>query len=623
MTHESRTHRTRRLRRPKVVLAVALIALAMMLAGCLEIVSISIPRGIESPPTLTITAEVKANADVAAVRPTIAFRYPVGWTIVSVSYTGAHTGDFLRSSTMGNYYASTWESTAPDKSHNGHKTGYEWWVGYGGVHDFVTGDTMTITITIMPERVHGDFLLDFVSGQTDPLSPADPSVNGDGSAWESGGLYNHDDPSSDPPGVRLDQPCTLLPSADPSVLSSTPAAGATDVALATDPKVKFGEAMDSATIIGANVLVRPAGGAALPAAVFYNATTHEATIDLNSSLAFDTDYEIFVAQSVMDLVGYDMAADYVAAFHTVAEATPPVPTEQYPGDSDTDVPLDGIPFVTFNQDMNAATIVGANFSMKVSGGATNVPAVVTYNAAELTAILDPDGDLTPGTVYQVTLTTGVKGMNGLSVTGAPLVWTFTTEIPVSFLDVPPGHPYYDAIIGLAELGIVGGYPVSGGVEFRPANPVWRAQFAKVIDGTLALAVFEAMPLPPFTDLGVDMVDNLYPHEYVAAAYDHGITTGITPTTFVPYAEISRAQVVTMVVRALQALHPTLLTPPSGGFINTWGTLFSAIHGPNARIAEANGLLDGLPLAGAANDPWAPMPRGEVAQVLWNVYLLLP
>ena len=76
-------------------------------------------------------------------------------------------------------------------------------------------------------------------------------------------------------------------------------------------------------------------------------------------------------------------------------------------------------------------------------------------------------------------------------------------------------------------------------------------------------------------------------------------------------------------RAVKALHPTLLTPPAAGFTNTWGTSFSTIHGPNARIAEANGLLAGLPLTGAANDPWAPMPRGEVAQVLWNVIQMLP
>ena len=78
----------------------------------------------------------------------------------------------------------------------------------------------------------------------------------------------------------------------------------------------------------------------------------------------------------------------------------------------------------------------------------------------------------------------------------------------------------------------------------------------------------------------------------------------------------------MVVRAMQRLHPGALETPGTGYVNTWGTSFSATHGENARIAEFNGLLAGLPLSGAAADPWAPMPRGEGAQVLWNLKGLL-
>jgi len=193
-------------------------------------------------------------------------------------------------------------------------------------------------------------------------------------------------------------------------------------------------------------------------------------------------------------------------------------------------------------------------------------------------------------------------------------------LALAFDDVPADHQYSEAISDLSQRGIISGF---GDGTFGPAKPVTRQQFAKMIDRTLGLPVDESMS-SPFTDLGADIlapgpgVDNLYPHEYVAAAWNHGITTGITPTSFGPFNNISRAQVVTMVVRALEMLHPTLLTSPDAGYANTWGASFSSIHGPNARIAESNGLLAGLPLTGTANDPWAPMPRGEVAQVLHNV-----
>lgn len=117
------------------------------------------------------------------------------------------------------------------------------------------------------------------------------------------------------------------------------------------------------------------------------------------------------------------------------------------------------------------------------------------------------------------------------------------------------------------------------------------------------------------DLGPDALDNLYPHEYVAAAYTKGITTGFTATTFGPYRDITRAQVITMTVRAMQESRPgALITPPAG-----WsGTLPSTdpTHGENIRTAEYNRLLYGIDLSGW--DVWGKANRGETAQLLSNL-----
>jgi hypothetical protein len=184
-----------------------------------------------------------------------------------------------------------------------------------------------------------------------------------------------------------------------------------------------------------------------------------------------------------------------------------------------------------------------------------------------------------------------------------------------FVDVPADHPYFQAINQLGAQGIIVGYEADEGREFRPEEPVWRAQFAKVIDGSLDLPVTEDMT-SPFIDLGPDVPDNLYPHEYVAAAYDNGITTGLTPTTFGPFVDISRAQVVSMVVRAAQLLRPPgFLATPDPDYHSPWGA-FSPTHQANADIADYNGLTAGLDLASL--DPWGSMTRGEVAQMLVNL-----
>jgi len=57
-----------------------------------------------------------------------------------------------------------------------------------------------------------------------------------------------------------------------------------------------------------------------------------------------------------------------------------------------------------------------------------------------------------------------------------------------------------------------------------------------------------------------------------------------------------------------------------GYLSTWDPTDSPDHGQNARLAEFNGLLNGLPLPSLS--PFAPMPRGEVAEILANVRQLI-
>ena len=200
--------------------------------------------------------------------------------------------------------------------------------------------------------------------------------------------------------------------------------------------------------------------------------------------------------------------------------------------------------------------------------------------------------------------------------------TTSTTIPGSpaFVDVTQQHPFFTAIQGLANTGIINGYELPGGLrEFRPQNNVLRAQFAKMIVGSLGIPVVPNAPIP-FTDVERDAEG--YPWDFVAAAFENHITEGRTPTLFVPYMNILRAQVTTMVVRALQQLHPGVLQDPPAGYQNAWGTGFSVDHGQLARIAEYNALLAGLPLTTTSANPLEAMSRGEVAQVLWNMMQLI-
>jgi len=222
------------------------------------------------------------------------------------------------------------------------------------------------------------------------------------------------------------------------------------------------------------------------------------------------------------------------------------------------------------------------------------------------------GTSTVTTLPPTTTTTNLPPTTTTSTTTTtePPATTTTTEPPPSFTDVSQSHPYGEAIESLAGEDIINGYQDN---TFRPDEPVWRQHFAKMIVLALGLPCDES-DVSPFGDVTRGGQDTLYPDNYIAVAEEQGITKGTGPDTFAPYENISRAQVITMVVRAATRLVPGLLTEPPPEYQSTWGP-FSPTHTPSTRIAEYNDLLIGIPLSQV--EAWGDMPRGEVAQVLHN------
>ena len=188
-----------------------------------------------------------------------------------------------------------------------------------------------------------------------------------------------------------------------------------------------------------------------------------------------------------------------------------------------------------------------------------------------------------------------------------------------FPDVPVGHAYEEAIMDLSWLGIIGGY-TNG--DFGLNDSVKRMQFAKMIVGALGITPGSSTATR-FTDLGSPDASG-YPHKYVQAAYETGIThgTNATQTVFAPSDPIRRDQVVSMIVRGAVAQFPGTLRDPTQGIPSVFDGVGEP-HGENLRIAEYNGLLDGLIGMGPAWSVTANATRGEVAQMLWNLLGLVP
>jgi hypothetical protein len=182
-----------------------------------------------------------------------------------------------------------------------------------------------------------------------------------------------------------------------------------------------------------------------------------------------------------------------------------------------------------------------------------------------------------------------------------------------FADLSAGSPYAAAVATLAEAGVVSGYRDG---NFGADNTITRTQVAKMVSLSLGLADQDTTQTP-FRDLDEADAD-LYPHKFVAALYSIGAISGTSSTEFSPYAPVTRAQLIAILVRALTALNPEALTMPAPGTLSLAGDTGYADYTRSMTIAEVNGLLSGITGYGPSWDPWAPATRGELAQILGNL-----
>ena len=204
--------------------------------------------------------------------------------------------------------------------------------------------------------------------------------------------------------------------------------------------------------------------------------------------------------------------------------------------------------------------------------------------------------------------TSTTSTTSTTTTSSTTTTTTTTLIAAPrFVDVTEDStPYWYEIDYLASMGVVTGF--SDGL-FRPEDEIKRQQFAKMITLAAGCAVTEDDTCP-FVDVQ-RFPGDLYPYHYVAVAYQCGFTQGTTATYFSPYRTLTRAQLITMVVRAAG------LSEPPASYTAPFGN-FSTTHYPFARKAAYAGLLDGLVGMGSDYDFLAPATRAEVCLLLYGL-----
>jgi len=215
----------------------------------------------------------------------------------------------------------------------------------------------------------------------------------------------------------------------PTVTGTNPANGQSNVPLDRILSATFSKNMNPSTINNLSFLLST-GDESVLGTVSYSGVT--ATFHPVGNLLPNTVYDAVILDTVRDLAGNSMLADFAWSFTTgnAADILPPTVTSTVPSIGSIGVPVSQSLAATFSESMNPATINNQTFTL--DDGVDMVAGTVNYTG--VTAVFSPNDDLAPNTVYFATITADAEDLAGNGML-ADYEWVFTTGAEVD--DTPP------------------------------------------------------------------------------------------------------------------------------------------------------------------------------------------
>jgi len=220
----------------------------------------------------------------------------------------------------------------------------------------------------------------------------------------------------------------LLPSANdntaPTVLSTVPAADATDVAINRKIIVTFDEAMKPSSITDSGTFTLTGPGGIVAGTVTYNVINHIAIFTPAAHLTAGL-YTATISTAARDVSNNALAAAKTWNFAAgiSEDVTKPTVSSISPFDNATDVRTDTDINVTFSEVMDPETITVSTFTLETSTGSIHVAGIVTCTGTAAT--FNPVVNLAPGIGYIARVTIGAADLAGNTLL-LEKEWSFTT-----------------------------------------------------------------------------------------------------------------------------------------------------------------------------------------------------
>jgi hypothetical protein len=222
----------------------------------------------------------------------------------------------------------------------------------------------------------------------------------------------------------------------PSVVSMTPAADASDVALNTLVTFTFDKEVSG--VSQSSVVLNAINSPSVPvnADITYDESTRTVTIKPKNSLAIDTYYVVAVNSDIRSMTGVSLdATSWVFTTGQATDMLSPTITAVTPAADSSFVDPDAKINVTFSEAILGTTVMAdgtaaGSFRLKNIKTSNYVACTASYNEGSHIAVLKPLADLDDWTNYQVELTGNITDTAGNALagsTGFPLVYSFMTD----------------------------------------------------------------------------------------------------------------------------------------------------------------------------------------------------
>jgi methionine-rich copper-binding protein CopC len=226
----------------------------------------------------------------------------------------------------------------------------------------------------------------------------------------------------------------------PTVSTTTPADGATNIPIAAAIAATFDEPVAPGSVTATTFILKDSANNQISGSITVNGSTALFSLLPGSLMNYATNYTATLTTGVKDLAGNSLQSNYVWTFTTmnVPDTTPPSVTSTAPSNGASNASTTAPIVATFNEPINQASVTTSSFTVRDTGNnlATGSLAVNGANVSFTPASGRP---LANNMTYTVTLTTGIKDQSGNALQ-APYSWSFstatTTSTQVTGLDWP-------------------------------------------------------------------------------------------------------------------------------------------------------------------------------------------